>query len=57
MRAEIGFDGVRAPSAKELDGVLVYSSAQEGGGPSWSEAGGRHQGVVDACFGLNGTGR
>ena len=48
LDTEVAKHGVRAPSSKELDGVGVDASTEEGRSPTWSERPGRDQGGVDA---------
>ena len=50
LDAEVAEHGIRFPAAKELDGILVDASAQEGRGSAGAEAAGTQEDWVDTCF-------
>ena len=56
LDAEVAEHGIRFPVAKELDGVLVNASTQEGRGTARAEAAGTQEDWVDTGFVLDKSG-
>ena len=48
LDAQVAKHGIRLPTAKELDGVRVHSSTEEGSGTTRVEGAGRQEGGVNA---------
>lgn len=48
LHTEVAEHGVGSPAAEELDGVLVHPGAEEGSGPTRSEAAGGQVFGIDA---------